>query len=79
MSKNKPFKNEIEQIYRNSFEDNALYFYYIGIKQILPNVSDSKIVQMWLEKMDYTEDDYPLRTALNTLLRMKHVFLKKNI
>jgi len=78
MPKNKPFMNEVCEIYRSSHEDTALYFYYVGIKQILPNVSDQKIVSMWLDKMGFSEDEYPLKTAQQVLFTMKKRYLKNS-
>lgn len=73
----KPFMINIPDMYRASFEDTSLFFYYLGIKEILPNVTDERIVAMWLNKMNLSEDEYSLKTALHVLFNQKKRFLQE--
>jgi hypothetical protein len=76
MPNNKPYKNDLSGFHIAQSEDIALLFYYVGIREVIPNLSDTKICKMFLSKMKLEEEDYPLKTALQVLCRMKTRYLK---
>lgn len=77
MPKLKPFLNGVPALYRASFEDTALLFYYLGIKEVLPNLSDERIVAMFLNKIQLSEDEFSFKTAVQALFNQKKRFLKE--
>jgi hypothetical protein len=76
MPKLKPFLFEVKDLYRSSFEDISLFSYYMGIKDCLPTITDDRITEMWLRKMNLSEDEFPHKTACQVLFNMKKRYLK---
>lgn len=73
-----PVKKEmmklIPKIYRCSFENNGLYFFVRGQKQLLPTMTVDLAIKNYFREMGISFDEWDLDCARVTYFRMQHEF-----
>ena len=79
MPKRKKLYVEFPEFYVGEIIDMLLFMYVFGLQRGLPSVSIKRAVELFLEDMNLSEDEYPLDNAYRTWYRMhkKYVKLRK--
>lgn len=75
MAKEKPFEAKIDAFYKKNTIDMMMFGWVMAITKILPAVRQKQAICMFLEYMGLSEDDYPLRSAEQTIRRIKQNYL----
>jgi len=67
------------EFYVSEIVDVALFTYVFGLQRGIPSITIMRAVELFLEDMDLSEDEYPLDQAYRTWYRMhkKYVKLRK--
>ena len=73
-----PVKKElmklIPKLYRRSYEDNGLYFFVRGQKQLLPSLTIDLAIKNYFREVGIEFDEWDLDCARVTYFRMVHEF-----
>lgn len=74
MSKRKPFEELIEDYYMRPTIEVAFFNFVNGVITALPGCEINKAVKLWLKKYDFSEDEYPLQTAIQNYYKIRDSF-----
>jgi len=77
MPKEKNFKNEIPALYKKNAEDLLMYGWVTAQKAIVPSLSVSKSIKLFMDHFNISEDDMSLETAQMVYNRLNETFLKQ--
>ena len=75
MPADKPFKQLIPIIYRRKMEDQALFFFVQGVMTSLPAVTERDAIRMFLRRHGFSENCWPLTSAIQNYVVFKKDFL----
>jgi len=77
MPAEKKFRHAFQNYYKALAEDIALYHWVIAIRSVLTKITIQDAVKLYLKYYDFSEDEFPLNTAIQMYYRVKDQFDEK--
>lgn len=70
MPKDKKIYINIPKFYRYDAIDKLMFGYVMGIRDVLPSVTIHRALEIFMDKYNLNEDNYPMDQAKQTWYRM---------
>lgn len=75
MAKEKPYEKKINAFYKKNSIDLMMFSWVTAVTKILPAVTRSQAIDMFMAWIELSEDDYPMNSAKITYSRIKQNFI----